>query len=68
MTNCRYYPDGVKIDPRLPAEYQLSGTPGVIPTQSCGSCGYFDAGWCQRWSAPVRPEYWCLAWKPMMIT
>jgi hypothetical protein len=68
MGEPRYYPDGTEICPKLPPEYQLSGIPGTTPgSQMCGNCGYFDSGQCRRWFAPVRPEYWCLAWKPSIL-
>lgn len=57
----RFYPDGVAIDPRLPAAYQESQT----PDQRCDNCVYYDDGLCSRWDmAAVRANYWCAAWQP----
>ena len=61
----RLYPEGDKIPENLPAAYQLGNYPDeqensmVPPRQNCTSCIFFENGWCSKFKAEVKANYWC---------
>lgn len=52
------YPDGEEVPESLPEAYRL-GT----DEKNCANCSFYDGGFCSRWSAEVRDEYFCNAWQ-----
>lgn len=69
----RNYPDGEAIPSELPPKYRKSRSEGETKGQACINCEFyvedFKEGeekhrfYCSKWEAPVRPQYWCAAWK-----
>ena len=61
----RIYPEGDKVPENLPAAYQLGNypddqeNPAVPPQQKCTSCVFFEDGWCSKFKAEVKANYWC---------
>jgi hypothetical protein len=58
------YPDGEPIPTSLPDAYQPADNPMVPRGQNCANCGYYENGYCDKFSAPVRSYYWCRKWEP----
>jgi hypothetical protein len=56
----RTYPDGSPIAESLPPTY----APSTDELQYCGNCEYYNGkeGWCKKFDAQVRAEYWCASW------
>lgn len=53
------YPDGEAVPDNLPDAYQVAQT-----DDNCGNCLFIgDGGYCEKWDAEVRPDYWCKAWQ-----
>lgn len=61
----RTYPDGEAIPESLPPSYRLAGTEAAPPQQNCANCGYWNGpeGYCNKFDATVRPEYYCVSWE-----
>jgi hypothetical protein len=66
----RIYPDGVTIPKILPAAYQEGNkqintidNPRVPSNQYCGNCKFHQKGYCNRWNANIRHNYWCAVWQ-----
>jgi len=49
----------------LPMSYQLGNSDTeqlnkiIPPRQDCGGCRFFEEGFCKKWDAEAREEYWC---------
>ena len=71
MDSHRRYEDGEPIPSELPEKYRKSRKDGETKDQACINCSFYkeDHGehrfYCTHWKAPIRPQYWCAAWKPM---
>ena len=52
------YPNGSIIPNNLPQSY---GKPQV-KGQNCKNCIFANDGYCNKWSAVVRNNYWCQSW------
>jgi len=48
----------------LPDAYRPAGTDGAPEGQNCGNCSFYQAGYCTKWDANVKRDYYCAAWKP----
>lgn len=65
----RKYPDGEPIPSQLPDKYRKSKNTGETKGQACINCHHLEDGredhryYCDKFEAPVRPQYWCAAWK-----
>ena len=65
----RRYPDGEPIPSQLPDKYRKSRSDGETKGQACINCGYLQDEhedhryYCDKFKAPIRPQYWCAAWK-----
>lgn len=66
----RIYIDGEVIDKNLPAAYQLGNknhnsieNASVPNNQHCGNCIFNKQGYCERWEAKIKNEFWCRAHK-----
>tara|TARA_R100001015_G_C4634616_1_gene201458 strand:+ start:5755 stop:6612 length:858 start_codon:yes stop_codon:yes gene_type:complete len=63
--NRRVYPTGESIPSQLPAAYQIGNYPDeqensmIPPRQNCLSCIFFEEGWCDKFNAEVKENYWC---------
>ena len=63
--NRRVYPTGESVPGRLPAAYQIGNYPDeqenpmIPPRQNCLSCIFFQEGWCSKFKAEVKENYWC---------
>jgi len=56
----RIYSDtGIEIPLNLPQNYRL-----IKDNKACSGCIYLQQGICNKWSAPVRENYYCNAFKP----
>lgn len=62
----RIYPTGDVIPKILPAAYQIGNeqinainNPEVPEFQYCGNCGFNKNGYCNKWKANIRSNYWC---------
>jgi len=60
-----YYANGTRIPDSLPESYQPSTLGNAPVGQKCLTCKNFNATTfqCSRWTAPVRPRWWCAAWE-----
>jgi hypothetical protein len=57
----RIYSDtGIKVPLNLPTNYRL-----IKDNKACASCAYFQQGICNKWSAPIRQNYYCDAFKSL---
>lgn len=56
----RTYEDGSLIPTSLPPTY----APASDPLEQCSTCEYYNSkeGFCFKFDATVRPEYWCASW------
>lgn len=55
----RIYSDtGIEIPSKLPSNYRL-----IKNKKACAGCVYLQQGVCNKWSAPVREEYYCDSFK-----
>lgn len=66
----RIYIDGKFIDKNLPAAYQLGNknpnsieNENVPKNQYCGNCIFHQKGYCTKWAANIKHEFWCKAFK-----
>jgi DNA-directed RNA polymerase subunit H (RpoH/RPB5) len=66
----RIYPTGEFIPKSLPAAYQIGNNkinsidnPNVPNLQYCGNCIFHQQGYCNRWQANIRHNYWCAVWQ-----
>lgn len=69
----RRYEDGEIIPSELPPAYRKSRKGGETKGQACINCKFYKEDhkdgeekhrfYCTHWKAPVRPQYWCKAWK-----
>ena len=65
----RRYEDGEIIPSELPAAYRKSRKDGETKGQACINCKFYQEDhkdhrfYCTNFKAPVRPQYWCKAWK-----
>ena len=64
----RRYPDGEAIPSELPDKYRKSRKDGPTKGQACINCTHLKETeehryYCHKFKAPVRPQYWCAAWK-----
>lgn len=64
----REYPDGEAIPSELPDKYRKSRKDGETKGQACINCTHLKETeehryYCNKFKAPVRPQYWCAAWK-----
>lgn len=59
----RKYPDGETISSKLPKVYGLP--PVNKKNQNCHNCIFYQNGYCSKWEARVRHEYWCKSWKEL---
>jgi len=48
----------------LPDAYRPAGTDGAPEGQNCGNCSFYEAGYCSKWDAQVKRDYYCAAWAP----
>lgn len=48
----------------LPDAYRPAGTDGAPEGQNCGNCVFYEAGYCTKWAANVKRNYYCAAWAP----
>ena len=51
-------------DRALPEAYRPAGTDGAPEGQNCGNCSFYQAGYCTKWDANVKRDYYCAAWQP----
>ena len=59
-TSKKVYADtGQEIPTNLPESYRL-----MKNKKACVGCLYFQQGICNKWSAPIRQEYYCKSFKP----
>ena len=66
----RIYPTGEFIPKPLPAAYQIGNNkinsidnPNVPNSQYCGNCIFNQNGYCTRWQAKIKNNYWCAVWQ-----
>ena len=66
----KVYIDGKFIDKNLPAAYQLGNknpnsieNENVPKNQYCGNCIFHQKGYCTKWAANIKHEFWCKAFK-----
>jgi HK97 family phage prohead protease len=61
-----YSPDEYLSDEErvLPDAYRPAGTDGAPEGQNCGNCSFYEAGYCSKWDAQVKRDYYCAAWAP----
>jgi len=64
----RSYPDGEEIPSELPEKYRKSKSEGETKGQACINCKFLaetedERYYCNKFNAPVRPQYWCAAWQ-----
>ena len=65
----RRYEDGEIIPSALPPAYRKSRKDGETKGQACINCKFYQEDhkdhrfYCTNFKAPVRPQYWCKAWK-----
>lgn len=64
----RSYPDGESIPSELPEKYRKSRKDGPTKGQACINCDFLEETedhryYCDKFEAPVRPQYWCAKWK-----
>jgi hypothetical protein len=65
----RRYEDGEIIPSALPPAYRKSRKDGETKGQACINCKFYKEDqaehrfYCTHWKAPIRPQYWCKAWK-----
>jgi hypothetical protein len=66
----RIYPSGEVIPKPLPAAYQIGNSkvnsidnPNVPDFQYCGNCIFHQQGYCNRWQANIKHNYWCAVWQ-----
>lgn len=69
----RHYEDGEPIPSELPPKYRKSRSGGETGGQACINCKFYEEDfeegeekhrfYCTHWEAPIRPQYWCAAWK-----
>lgn len=65
----RRYEDGEIIPSALPPAYRKSRKDGETKGQACINCKFYKEDqkdhrfYCTKFEAPVRPQYWCKAWK-----
>lgn len=64
----RSYPDGEEIPSELPEKYRKSKSEGETKGQACVNCEFLaetedERFYCNKFNAPVRPQYWCAAWQ-----
>ena len=52
-----------ETDRALPDAYRPAGTDGAPAGQNCGNCAFYRAGYCTKWSANVKSNYYCAAWQ-----
>ena len=62
----RLYPDGIIIPKLLPLSYQLGNikansiTNEKVPSfNNCKTCFFSQKGFCSKWKAEIRNQYWC---------
>ena len=68
-----YTPDEVlsaqpEPDRVLPDAYRPAGTDGAPAGQNCGNCAFYSDGYCTKWDANVKRNYYCAAWKAVAQT
>lgn len=67
----RRYQDGEPIPSALPPKYRKSRSGGETAGQACINCKFYKEDhkdhrfYCTKWEAPIRPQYWCAAWKAL---
>jgi len=66
----RIYPSGEVIPKSLPAAYQIGNNKvnsinnaNVPDFQYCGNCIFNQNGYCTRWKANIKNNYWCAVWQ-----
>jgi len=61
----RVYPNGQPIPESLPDSYQPAVYGNAPADQFCSNCQHFDlrSYYCNKWSARVKPRYWCAGWQ-----
>jgi hypothetical protein len=61
----RVYPNGQPIPASLPDSYQPAVYGNAPANQYCSNCQHFDlrSYYCNKWSARVKPRYWCAGWQ-----
>lgn len=55
-----YADNGIEVPLNLPKNYRL-----IKDNKACASCVYFQRGICSKWSAPIRQNYYCNAFKSL---
>lgn len=60
----RFYPTGEDVPAQLPKAYQEGNysvqTNPIVPIrQNCEGCIFYEDGFCQKFNAEVKPNYWC---------
>lgn len=65
----RFYSDGSRISGNFPAAYQESSNEEVPDGQKCSNCKFFNqqSGYCSKWLAAARSNFWCAAYQPIMV-
>jgi len=66
----RAYPTGEIIPKVLPAAYQTGNkqintidNPNVPNHSYCGNCIFNQKGYCNKWQANIKEQYWCRSYK-----
>jgi hypothetical protein len=66
----RIYPTGEAVPKPLPAAYQIgnvqvntTNNPEVPEFQHCGNCIFNVDGFCKKWQANIKSDYWCRTWE-----
>ena len=66
----RVYPTGEIIPKVLPAAYQTGNkqintidNPNVPNHAYCGNCIFNQKGYCNKWQANIKEQYWCRSYK-----
>ena len=69
-TTSRVYPTGTVIPSILPAAYQIGNkevnsidNPNVPNNHYCGNCIFNQKGYCNKWKANIKNNYWCRSYK-----
>jgi hypothetical protein len=55
----RYYSNGVAIPVMLPPSYNKT----KVLNQYCNNCIFNVEGYCNKWEANIKTEYWCKSYK-----
>ena len=55
-----YADNGIEVPLNLPSNYRSSKD-----KKACLACSYYQQGICNKWSAPIRENYLCNAFKPL---